>query len=111
MSGITQPGSHLRRQLLEFLILPVNDRIAKREEVLEMLTHLMQDGQPSDTPKIRAAELLGKHHGIFSERVVIEPPEKTSEELAGGDQSVTESSRKPLGCPEAMDRRYLTNGI
>ena len=37
----------------------VNDRIAKREEVLEMLTRLMQEGQPSDTAKIRAAELLG----------------------------------------------------
>ncbi|SVC35306.1 uncharacterized protein METZ01_LOCUS288160, partial [marine metagenome] len=31
----------------------------------------------------RAAELLGKHRGIFAERVVIEPPERTSDELAG----------------------------
>ena len=59
----------------------VNDRIAKREAVLEELTRLMQEGQPSDTAKIRAAELLGKHHGIFAERVVIEPPEKSSDEL------------------------------
>ena len=40
----------------------VNDRIAKREEVLEMLTRLMKEGQPADSPRIRAAELLGKHH-------------------------------------------------
>ena len=46
------------------------------------VTRLMQEGQPSDTPKIRAAELLGKHHGIFAERVTIEVPEKTSDELA-----------------------------
>ena len=60
----------------------MNDRIAKREEVLEELTRLMQEGQPSDSARIRAAELLGKHHGIFAERVVIEPPEKNSDELA-----------------------------
>ena len=60
----------------------VNDRIAKREQVLEELTRLMHCGQPSDSARIRAAELLGKHHGIFAERVVIEPPERTSDELA-----------------------------
>ena len=60
----------------------VNDRIAKREQVLEELTRLMQEGQPSDSARIRAAELLGKHHGIFAERVVVEPPERTSDELA-----------------------------
>ena len=80
----------------------VNDRIAKREAVLEELTRLMQEGQPSDTAKIRAAELLGKHQGIFAERVVIEPPERTSDELAEEDQPDTESDGKPLGCPEAM---------
>ena len=69
------------------------------------VTRLMQEGQPSDTPKIRAAELLGKHHGIFAERVIIVPAESTSEELA----AVAESGRKPLGCPEAIDRRYLTH--
>ena len=60
----------------------VSERVATREQVLETLTSLMQEAQPSDTPKIRAAELLGKHHGIFAERIVVGPPERTSDELA-----------------------------
>ena len=73
----------------------VNDRIAKREAVLEELTRLMQEGQPSDTAKIRAAELLGKHHGIFAERVVIEPPEKTSDELAAEINQILKAAGDP----------------
>ena len=73
----------------------VKDRIAKREEVLEELTRLMQEAQPSDTPKIRAAELLGKHHGIFAERVVIGPPEKTSDELAAEINQLLKAAGDP----------------
>jgi hypothetical protein len=73
----------------------VNDRIAKREEVLEELTRLMQEAQPSDTPKIRAAELLGKHHGIFAERIVIGPPERTSDELAAEIRELLEGVVNP----------------
>ena len=73
----------------------VNDRIAKREEVLEELTRLMQEAQPSDTPKIRAAELLGKHHGIFAERIVVGPPERTSDELATEIRELLEGAVNP----------------
>ena len=73
----------------------VSDRIVTREKVLETLTRLMQEGQPSDTPKIRAAELLGKHHGIFAERVVLEPPEKTSDELAAEINQLLKAGGNP----------------
>ena len=73
----------------------VNDRIAKREEVLEELTRLMQEAQPSDTPKIRAAELLGKHHGIFAERIVVGPPERTSDELADEIRQILKAAGNP----------------
>jgi len=73
----------------------VNDRIAKREAVLETLTHLMQERQPSDSARIRAAELLGKHHGIFAERVVIEPPERTSAELAAEINQILKAAGDP----------------
>ena len=66
-----------------------------RANLREELTRLMQEGQPSDTAKIPAAELLGKHHGIFAERVVIEPPEKTSEELAAEINQILKAAGGP----------------
>ena len=60
----------------------INQRVATREQVLETLTNFMRDGQPADTPKIRAAELLGKHYSLFSEHFKIEPPPRTSNEIA-----------------------------
>ncbi len=73
----------------------VNDRIAKREEVLEMLTRLMKEGQPADSPRIRAAELLGKHHRIFEEKEAREPPDRTSEELADEINQLLKSAGSP----------------
>ena len=73
----------------------VNDRIAKREEVLEMLTRLMKEGQPADSPRIRAAELLGKHHRIFEEKEAREPPDRTSEELADEINQLLKSANSP----------------
>ena len=60
----------------------VSDRVATREKVLEKLSYLMDAGRPSDSAQIKAAELLAKHHGLFTERVIVQPPEKTSDELA-----------------------------
>ena len=73
----------------------VSERVATREQVLETLTSLMQEAQPSDTPKIRAAELLGKHHGIFAERIVVGPPERTSDELAAEISQILKGARDP----------------
>ena len=60
----------------------VSDRVATRGKVLEKLSYLMDAGRPSDSAQIKAAELLAKHHGLFTERVILQPPEKTSDELA-----------------------------
>jgi hypothetical protein len=73
----------------------VSERVATREQVLETLTSLMQEAQPSDTPKIRAAELLGKHHGIFAERIVVGPPERTSDGLAAEISQMLKAAADP----------------
>ena len=78
----------------------INEKIAKKEDVLVTLTSLMETGLPSDSPKIRAAELLGRHHGIFAEKNVVKPPEKSSTELAEEINRLlenTETPRLPLG--------------
>ena len=38
----------------------VQERIASREEVLQTLTGYMHSGEPGDSVKLRAAELMGK---------------------------------------------------
>ncbi len=43
-------------------------RIAGEEEVLEYLTQVLRGEHGSDRERLRAAELLGKRHGLFHEK-------------------------------------------
>ena len=43
----------------------VQERIATRDEVLQTLTGYMHSGEPKDSIRLRAAELMGKHYGLL----------------------------------------------
>ena len=38
-------------------------------------------GEPGDSVKLRAAELMGKHYGLFADRIEAVVPERSSEEI------------------------------
>lgn len=59
----------------------LSKRVASREEVLTQLTHYMNHGQTGDAVRVKAAELLGKHYGLFLDKVAVEKPERSSEEI------------------------------
>ena len=62
----------------------VQERIASREEVLQTLTgymHSGEPGEPGDSVKLRAAELMGKHYGLFTDRIEAVKPPRSSEEI------------------------------
>ena len=59
----------------------VQERIASREEVLQTLTGYMHSGEPGDSVRLRAAELMGKHYGLFTERIEAVAPKRSSEEI------------------------------
>ena len=59
----------------------VQERIASREEVLQTLTAYMHSGEPGDSVRLRAAELMGKHYGLFTERIEAVVPERSAEEI------------------------------
>jgi phage gp37-like protein len=60
----------------------VQERIASREEVLQTLTGYMHSGEPGDSVKLRAAELMGKkHYGLFTDRIEAVKPPRSSEEI------------------------------
>ena len=56
--------------------------VASREEVLATLTECMERGEPKDSVRLKAAETLGKHYGLFTDRLAIEKPERSSEEVS-----------------------------
>ena len=60
----------------------VQERIASREEVLQTLTAYMHSGEPRDSVRLRAAELMGKHYGLFTDRIEAVVPERSPEEIA-----------------------------
>ena len=60
----------------------VQERIASREEVLQTLTSYMHSGEPRDSVRLRAAELMGKHYGLFTDRIEAVVPERSPEEIA-----------------------------
>ena len=41
----------------------------------------MHFGEPRDSVRLRAAELMGKHYGLFTERIEAVVPERSSEEI------------------------------
>ena len=55
--------------------------IATRHEVLNTLTQCMYNAKTGDSVRIRAAELLGKHYGLFNEEGQHEPKQKSSEQI------------------------------
>jgi len=59
----------------------VQERIASREEVLQTLTSYMHSGEPKDSVKLRAAELMGKHYGLFTDRIEAIAPKRSAEEI------------------------------
>ena len=59
----------------------VQERIASREEVLQTLTGYMHSGEPKDSVRLRAAELMGKHYGLFTDRIEAVVPERSAEEI------------------------------
>ena len=59
----------------------VQERIASREEVLQTLTGYMHSGEPKDSVRLRAVELMGKHYGLFTDRIEAVAPERSA---AGG---------------------------
>ena len=59
----------------------VQERIATREEVLQALTGYMHSGEPKDSIKLRAAELMGKHYGLFTDRMEAVVPQRSAAEI------------------------------
>jgi len=59
----------------------VQERIASREEVLQTLTSYMHSGEPKDSVRLRAAEMMGKHYGLFTDRIEAVVPPRSSEEI------------------------------
>jgi len=59
----------------------VQERIASREEVLQTLTGSMHSGKTRDSVRLRAAELIGKHYGLFTDRIEAVAPERSAEEI------------------------------
>ena len=72
----------------------VQERIATREEVLQTLTGYMHSGEPRDSVRLRAAELMGKHYGFFTDRIEAVPPERSVEEITAAlEEKLSEGVR------------------
>ena len=74
----------------------VQERIASREEVLQTLTSYMHSGEPRDSIRLRAAEMMGKHYGLFTDRIEAVVPERSSEEITA---ELEEKLTSLLGTP------------
>ena len=74
----------------------VQARIATRDEVLQTLTGYMHSGEPKDSIRLRAAELMGKHYGLFTERIEAVVPKRSSEEITA---ELEEKLTSLLGTP------------
>ena len=74
----------------------VQERIATREEVLQTLTGYMHSGEPRDSVRLRAAELMGKHYGLFTDRIEAVVPERSPEEITA---ELEEKLTSLLGTP------------
>ena len=74
----------------------VQERIATREEVLQTLTSYMHSGEPRDSVRLRAAEMMGKHYGLFTDRIEAVVPERSPEEITA---ELEEKLTNLLGTP------------
>ena len=52
----------------------------------------MERGEPKDSVRLKAAETLGKHYGLFTDRLAIEQTERSSEEV----RTILEAKLKTL---------------
>jgi phage terminase small subunit len=52
----------------------------REEAILNRLEHEALTAR-TDGARVKALELLGKHLGMFTDRVVVEPPDRTEEEI------------------------------
>jgi hypothetical protein len=59
----------------------VQERVASREEVLQTLTGYMHSGEPKDSVRLRAAEMMGKHYGLFTDRIEAVMPQRSAAEI------------------------------
>ena len=59
----------------------VQERIASREEVLQTLTGYMHSDEPKNSARLCAAELMGKHYGLFTDRIEAVVPKRSAEEI------------------------------
>jgi len=75
----------------------VQERIASREEVLQTLTGYMHSGEPRDSVRLRAAEMMGKHYGLFTDRIETVVPVRSAAEI----QIKLEAKLQQLLLPEA----------
>jgi hypothetical protein len=57
----------------------------------------MHSGEPRDSVRLRAAEMMGKHYGLFTDRTEAVVPERSSEEI----QIELEVKLQQLLLPEA----------
>lgn len=67
-----------------------NKRIASAEEVLEYLTSTMMDSNLKPEARTRAAELLGKRHKLFTDKVEMDTNMEVEINLDGFDQENNE---------------------
>ena len=74
----------------------VQERIASREEVLQTLTGYMHSGEPKDSVRLRAAEMMGKHYGLFTDRIEAVVPERSPVEITA---ELEEKLTSLLGTP------------
>ena len=74
----------------------VQARISSREAVLQTLTGYMHSGELRDSVRLRAAELMGKHYGLFTDRIEAVVPERSPEEITA---ELEEKLTSLLGTP------------
>ena len=49
-----------------------SERTATAQEVMEFLTSVLRDERKGTVPRLKAAELLGKRYGLFTEKLNVE---------------------------------------
>ena len=62
----------------------------------------MHSGEPRDSVRLRAAELMGKHYGLFTDRIEGVVPERSPEEIS----AALEEKLQQFLLPEAGQRDW-----
>jgi len=86
----------------------VASAVTDRERVLSKLRGWMDEAEPSDSVKVRAAELLGKSANLFATDITVNDQRKSSEGLAAEIEALllaaNESAEPSTGAePDAPD--------